>query len=62
MDIARVESVLYHVRTHTFSLIMFQLIEEQFKNQTCLRESGHVLTMDVCFLYFAANLVIFEGL
>jgi len=62
MDIARVKSVLYHVRIRTFSLVTFQLVEEKLKNQMCLRDSGHTLTMEICFLYFAANLLVFEGL
>lgn len=62
MDIARVKSVLYHVRIHTFSPVIFQLIGEKYKYKTCLRELGHTLTMGIRFLYFAANLVMFEGL
>lgn len=58
MDITRVKSFFHHVRIPTSALMTFQLIE----NHVCLKESGCPLTVDGCFLYFTAHLVMFEGL
>lgn len=47
---------------HAFSPITFHLIDNKFKSQSCFKESDFAIAVDICFLDFAVNLLMFEGL